>query len=466
MVIRTFLDKNNTIVYNNLINTARNPVTELFYGGEDTSNMYSRFLLHFDETKLVSLYNDGTFTDLTKLQHILKFTNTGTFDQGLINRTYESKDRTCSFDLIVFKISQDWDEGVGYDFANCNPVAGDTAISSMPSNWSYAQTGINWINGNGVYSGSPSGITITSQHFDIGNENLEVDISSYVNGILTGDTNYGLGIAYANSLELTNTSNLQYVGFFTRHTQTFYEPYVETIYSNYIQDDRNNFFLDKPNKLYLYVNTGGKPTNLDVLPSVDIYDQNEELYSAITQVTQVTKGVYSIDLLIPTTSTITDDYIFSDVWTGILINGIARPDITLSFELMDSMKYYNIGDTVLLSDRVAVSVAGINSRERIVAGDIRKVIVSTRAPYTIDQTKMVSSLKYRLYVKEGRNEVTVTDFEQVEIASNYNYFLLDTGSLLPNDYFLDIQVECNQEVSTLKNVINFTIVSDSNYRIN
>jgi hypothetical protein len=53
---------------------------------------------------------------------------------------------------------------------------------------------------------------------------------------------------------------------FTNNTQTFYEPYIETKYDNHIIDDRNNFILDKLNKLYLYVNVGGNPTNLDALP--------------------------------------------------------------------------------------------------------------------------------------------------------------------------------------------------------
>ena len=44
MVIRTFFDKNNTIVKNQLVNTGLNPVTELFYGDSFGSEKYSRFL--------------------------------------------------------------------------------------------------------------------------------------------------------------------------------------------------------------------------------------------------------------------------------------------------------------------------------------------------------------------------------------------------------------------------------------
>ena len=103
MVIRTYFDKNNTIVKNSNVNTGLNPVTELFYGGDVGSEQYSRFLFHFDETRIKSLYTGGTFTDLTKLKHTLRLTNTASFDTDLLNGTMGTKDRATSFDLIVFK---------------------------------------------------------------------------------------------------------------------------------------------------------------------------------------------------------------------------------------------------------------------------------------------------------------------------------------------------------------------------
>lgn len=462
MVIRTFFDKNNTIIRNNNLNTGLNPVTELVYGGADGENTYTRFLFHFDETRLVNYYNDSTFVDLSKLKHTLKLTNTASFDKGLLNGTMGTKARASSFDLIVFTINQSWDEGVGYDYENNQLLLGDFALSQSPSNWVNASTGIEWANGSGVYSGSPSGITIATQHFDAGNENIEVDITEYVNGILTGNTNYGLGIAYARPFEITSTRELQYVGFFTRHTQTFYEPYVETVYENTIKDDRNNFFIDKPNKLYLYVNLAGNPTNLDYLPSADIYDQDGNLYDSYTPY-QVTKGVYAFDVLIPSTDT-ESGYIFNDVWSNISINGVSRPDITLDIELRDAFQYYNIGSADSLPKKVAVSISGIYNQDKIKRGDIKKVIVSTRIPYTVEQTQYISNLKYRLYVKEGKNELTVIDYQEIDIVTNNSYFLLDTASLIPNTYYLDVLVESNLEITTLKNVINFDIVSESNLR--
>lgn len=465
MVIRTYFDKNNTIVYNSNVNTGLNPVTELFYGGAVGEEKYSRFLFHFDESRIKSLYTGGTFTDITKLKHTLKMTNTGAFDTDLLNGTMGGKDRACSFDLILFKIDQFWDNGVGYDYDICNYIAGECAFSNQASNWINAQTGINWSGGTGVYSGSSSGITVTMQHFDKGNENLEMDITDFVNGLLTGDTNYGLGIAYARPYELMNTTTPQYVGFFTNNTQTFYEPFVETVYDNHITDDRNNFYLDKPNKLYLYVNLAGNPTNLDTLPSVVIYDNDENIFSAYTPtaVTHVTKGVYSIDIQVPYNGD-NEGVMYTDLWTGITINGVTRPNIELTFVTKDSMGYYNIGNNDMLPRRVAVNVSGIQNREKIKRGDVRRVTVSARIPFTVEQTTDITDLKYRLWVHEGVSEYTVIDFQPIEMANNYYYFLLDTASLIPNMYYLDVLATSSEEVTTLKNVLQFEIVNQVDLR--
>jgi hypothetical protein len=460
MVIRTFFDKNNTIVSSQNVNTGLNPVAELFYGGANGLERYTRFLFHFDETRLKDLYTGGTYTDLTKLKHTLRLTNTASFDTGLLNGTMESKKRASSFDLITFKVNQPWDNGVGYDYEVPIILDGYGAYNNAASNWVEAQTGVAWDNGNGVYSGSPSGITVSTQHFDKGNENLEMDITDYVNGVLTGDTNHGLGIAFARGFEQMNNGILQYVGFFTNNTQTFYEPFIETIYNNHITDDRNNFILDKPNKLYLYVNVAGNPVNLDIKPGVNV-----GTYSAYTpsQVNHVSKGVYSIDLLVDS-ATGTPDTIWEDTWTGITLNGVSRPDITMDFVLKDSMDYYNLGSNAMLPKKVAVTIGGLQNKEKIKRGDIRKVIVSARIPYTVEQTQYIDGLKYRLYVTEGNAELTVIDFEPVEMANNYYYFLLDTESLIPNTYYDDILATSNLEVTTLKNVVTFDIVNQVDLR--
>jgi hypothetical protein len=478
MVIRTYFDRNNTIILDGYAHTGRNPVSELYYGGGSTNKSYSRFLFHFDETRLKNLHNGGTFPNLGLLKHTLIMTNTGAFDLNLLGRdTPYGKQRASSFDLVVFKLPQNWDEGVGYDYNIDVPLqepsyqntngAGITVYSTNPSNWTYAQTNLPWNNGPGTYTGSPTPIMVGTQHFEQGNENLEIDITDIVNTYLTGATNYGLGIAFPDSYEQTVTTDYQAVGFFTRHTQTFYEPYVETTYSCHIKDDRTDFYLDKPNRIYLYVNINGTPTNLDELPTVNVYDNCGTIISSYTQndIAHCTKGVYYIDLLVQTGGNNEPGVIINDIWGNIKVNGINRPDIELSVELKDSLDYYNIGDADDLPKKVGFNISGINHNEKIKRGDIRKVLVSTRIPYTVNQTQKIDRLDYRLYVKEGKNEFTVIDYQPLEMTPNTNYFLLDTASLIPNTYYLDVKYESNLEVSTNREVLKFDIISQVELRI-
>jgi hypothetical protein len=467
MIIRTFFDKNNTIQYNDFTNTGLNPVAELFYGGDAENTKYSRLLFYFDESRMKNFYTGGTMPDLSKMTHTLNITNTSAFDKELLNQeTSDGKDRASSFDLSLFRVNQSWDEGTGYDYLQAKFIGGVSNTSSIrASNWFEAQNNTNWSDGSGTYSGTASGVTIQTIHFDKGNEHIELDITDVVNDYLSGGSiNYGLGLAFSRIFEETPSDNYQYVGFFTRHTQTFFEPYIETRYNEQILDDRNKFYLDKPNKLYLYVNLGGKPTNLDSNPGVIISDGDGNIVSAITSTTHVTKGVYCVDLLLSETNAITPDLMFTDTWTGLTINGLNRPDVELDFILKDSSCYYNIGDNDELPTRFGFSITGVKKDERIVRGDIRRIGISARIPYTIDQQQLLDTLQYRLYVKEGKGEVTVIDYADVHRTPYGNYFLLDTDSLIPQTYYLDIKAISNNEVTISKGTINFDIVSVVKYK--
>ena len=155
-----------------------------------------------------------------------------------------------------------------------------------------------------------------------------------------------------------------------------------------------------------------------------MFDENGNLILIYgpSQVNHETKGVYSIDILVPTTANNVET-MYNDVWQNVTINGVTRPDVTLDFVVKDSFEYYNMnGDS--LPKKVGVSIAGLQNMEKIKRGDIRKVLVSARIPYTVEQSQSINNLKYRLYVSEGSAELTVIDFQPVEMAVNNYYFLL------------------------------------------
>lgn len=469
MVIRTYFDKNNTIIENQYTNTGLNPITELLYGGRQTAqtnNVYSRFLLHFDLTSLIAEYNSGNLGNLSQVSHKIKMTNTQAFEADLKGKmTFDDKRRASSFDLVIWKLNQDWDEGNGYDYKCFNILnsSGCEAYVETYSNWFYSKNFTTWSQ-NGTYSGNTSGITITTQHFDHGNENLEMDITSVINSMITGGTqNYGFAIAFSNVYEQTQTTDLNYVGFFTRHTQTYYEPYLETNYQSYILDDRNLFYTDKTNRLYLYTNLGNNPTNLDSTPSVTILDNDGNTYLTIPSsgVTRQFKGVYYVEFSVPS-SGYTDCVTFQDVWSNISINGISRPNVTLEFALKEGNEYFNFGDADGEPKQYGFSMSGIKREEKIKRGDIRKVLVSARIPYTVDRKQVIDGLKYRLYVKQGTAEVNVIDWDDVNRTNNQNYFLLDTSWMIPNTYYLDLKLYSNQEVVDYPQIMKFYIVNQVN----
>ena len=248
MDIKTYLDKTNTIIYNSKINTGQNPICELCYG-----DGYTRVLIHFDTNKIQKLVNDKTFSDKTKIKHILKLTNCWQLQpiyQNIVFNANNSttKERTSSFDIELIKMEEEWDAGIGNDFTSNGLNNKNYVISENGSNWYNAKSNIPWIMGNGGISGETN--VIATQHFDLGNENIEIDITEEVNSIIfSGQTNFGYMIKFPNLFEQTKTQNLQYVGFITNNSYSIYMPYLETIYDENIIDDRNEFYLNKTNKL-------------------------------------------------------------------------------------------------------------------------------------------------------------------------------------------------------------------------
>ena len=105
----------------------------------------------------------------------------------------------------------------------------------------------------------------------------------------------------------------QYVGFFTQHTNSFFEPYVETRYDEYIKDDRTNFYLDKDNKLYFYASVSGSNVNLDELPTCTI----EGCQKAVKQ---ASKGIYYIDINL-SSEDYEEDVMLYDIWDNIKYKG-------------------------------------------------------------------------------------------------------------------------------------------------
>jgi len=352
----SYFSRNNTIVYSGFTNTGRNPIIELYYGDGNVKDPYgfTRCIFDIDLTELIEKYQAGIISrDCNdNITHTLRMTNTSSFNRDFLNKeTSEEKERATSFDLILWRIPyvnfnednpQYWDEGVGYDFVDNDIVPEDRNYSIRPSNWFQRQTIYDWEQ-QGIYDNTNNGVfpynaldIVAIQHFEFGNEDIEFDMTNEINEILNGTyvNPVGWGISYLPQLELlSGTTKAYYTGFFSRHTQTFYEPRLETVYDDLILDNRNDFTLGKTNKLYLYSYEDGNFMNLDETPLVTIKDQNGVAIPGLTNLPSClrTQGVYEVT--IPPLIGFPTNCLLTDTWSNIILNGFSLPNVINEFVL-------------------------------------------------------------------------------------------------------------------------------------
>jgi len=480
----SYFSKNNTIISNSLTNTGRNPVTELFYGSIITSkypNDYSRFIFDLDLSLLEEKISNGIITTgcTDVMTHTLRMVNTSFFEDFLNERTSQERLRATSFDLILFRIPymnldpnqpQYWDEGVGYDFADFlyEFSSVDKNFSERPSNWSGRTTIDNWEQP-GLYDNQNMGVMpfsaltiVDIQHFQFGNENIAFDMTNEINGILNGSIENvtGWGIAFKPQVEnLTGLTDVYEVQFFTRHTQTFYEPYLETNYNDLIEDDRNNFSIGNVNKLYLYLYDNGNPINLDETPIVDILDSSGSVIPGMSGITtcQRTQGVYEV--VIPAIIGLKTPCTLTDKWYNLKLNGFTIPTIYNDFTLKPFKSSIQIGTDSIDPKIYGFDYYGIKQDEKILNTDVRKVGVVIKQAYSTQKLLQNVDAFYRIYVREGQTEVQVQDWTKINRTPNEYYFIFDTRDKIPNEYFIDIKVENGGEINTYKRQIKFQIVN-------
>jgi len=457
---RSYFEKNNTIIKGSQVNTAKNPTTEIFYGSS-----FSKFLFKVDFTDLKNKVNSGELVVDSNTRHTLHLTNTIFGDEGLKgeNRT-TGRDRTSSFDLIVFSLGQYWDEGLGFDYEDSSYdfVNGNRTFDERPSNWFYRTTLNQWPTA-GVFDDSPtviSGYTGNKIHMDNGNENIDFDITEYVNGIISGNTNHGLGLTFAVVYQYLTPDRDQSVAFFTKYTQTFFEPYVDSHFEDTIMDNRNDFVEKIEQNLYLYVTKGTNFYNLDSNPTVDILNSDGAVITGLSGLTTtlIRKGIYKVTFTI-TTPECDGKKFFTDHWKGVILDGnTISGGIRQKFIPKPYTAGFTIGENQTELQRYAIQFFGIKQNEKIIRGEIRKVVVTFKS-IDIPKTVLLDEVYYRIYIEEGKTQVIVHDWTLLD-KTNENSFQLDSSYLIPRQYFLQIKGKTHTEEIHYKESINFEIVSE------
>ena len=105
------------------------------------------------------------------------------------------------------------------------------------------------------------------------------------------------------------------------------------------------------------------------------------------------------------------------------------------------------------------TVDQILQNEQILNTDIRKVGVTIKKAYTGQVLLQDVSAFYRVYVREGTTEVLVQDWTPINRTPNEYYFIFDMRDKIPNQYYVDIQVNTSGEKDTYKRQLTFNIVN-------
>lgn len=459
MVTRTFLSKSNTIVKDSKENLGLNPISILTYGKRT-----SRCLLYFEIENIKKLIEEEGY-NAKDLKHVLKMTNCGSVDFFGKFKDYE---RTSSFNLVLYRMPLLWDEGVGFDETGDYWITGKKAYSENGSNWYQAYNGVKWEGisnesgqtcTDGVFStdyldqeyvnylNGHESIVVGEQHFDHGNENLSIDITSYINSCLDGRPNCGLLLVFDPMLENKKAENTQYVGFFNGHTNTIFAPVVETrLATGYEKDDSSDFKRNKINKIFLNVNQA-----LDELPICKFSFDPDFETSVLPEVHKINSFKYYVEA-----QCTTNDKMFYVKWSNIKVGGIQMDDIEQDITVKPNSVQMGAAIT---SQQFEPSLCWVNDNADMIQGERKAVGVEFRTPYA-SQIFYPEYAYYKIYVKDGKKDVDIIEWDSIDLISPISAFLINTAELLPAKYYVDIKAVNKGEIRIFKDALHFNIVSN------
>jgi len=253
-----------------------------------------------------------------------------------------SKTVPRDYKLVVYPVSQSWQEGEGLDLENYS----DVTNGNPGSNWLSASNTSAWIKPGGDYITTNTNL-IYEQTFKNGIEDLEVNITPLVESWISGTVqNYGVGVFLSSSYEayfsgsagansgsvLNNTNGAKesyYTKrFFARGTQYYFKkPFIEARWDSTTRDHRSDFYFssslapaaDNLNTIYIYNFIRGRLTNIPSIGTgklcVSLFSGSAandspsgsalSLYNGKTALTggYVSTGIYSCSVGIVSSST-------------------------------------------------------------------------------------------------------------------------------------------------------------------
>lgn len=462
MRYRIYPSKSNTIAsgFFEDFNSAYNPGVILWYGGSSTRQSVSRHLVQFDLTELRQKLSSKEINSDFISSYRLKYKNVVP-DGKLLDSDFEfsklNKKIATSFDLISFPINKPWDEGRGYDLIQTEYIqisAGDTNLTGY-SNWNRATQLVDW-DEPGVFE-NPTANTSTwsTQHFDRGDEDIDMDITDIVNNWLySGVTNNGLAISFARPYESITGSTRYLTRYYSEKTNSAFKPYLEVVYDDQvIEDQRNVVTNNSTSRVFLHLFSGNTSANYFSAGTVDIKDMSgNNIITGLTP-TQLTKGSYYVDFLL-TGATKNERY--KDVWNDVTFQpGIDKQTFEQTFQIKGSL-YTNTPRDV---NEYVVETYGISNNEILKKGELVRVYADARMEYSTQSPNTNYGLEYRMTLNNVTEVIpwSKSNYMFIDNCSKF-FFDIDTTWLLENqNYQIELRINDLGTKKVLSEKIYFSV---------
>ena len=225
-----------------------------------------------------------------------------------------------NFSLEAWLIDEDWHEGHGLDMESYKDVGEANWINRKGNNTTWTTPGA-------LPDGSLNPIGTAS--FDLGTEDLEIDITSHVQSQWNGEPINAFLIKFPSSDtddSGTATPNFYTKKFFSRSSEFFFKrPVIEVRRQDAIEDNRGNFYkassglsaTDNQRKLYFYNSVNGVRKSLELGGStlaVRLYQDSTyttafspDLFATADE-TATGSGIYVATVTVPEATALTKVY--------------------------------------------------------------------------------------------------------------------------------------------------------------
>jgi hypothetical protein len=454
-------------------NTGKASTLDLFKITSSGSIELSRALLKFDYSDIQNKFLSGT-VDI----------NSDSFKCKLkLFNVSGGQSLPANFNLRIMPLSKSFDEGLGRDvikYADVDVVNFLTAsVNPTLSTWVSGGAGASGSVGENVDILEDFKIT---QFFQIGNEDLEVDITRIISSSITNQIeNHGLMISYD-----VNHEEDQKTYFVKRFaSKEAYDiskhPFVSMEFDDTIADELKNITFNNSVKTFLYNNKPGSFNYINLMSGSsevsgsnclkfileidhDFITGSFEFSGSQFQQNGIFKpGIYVSDFVLNEDSNLnkiiesTGSVRFLPKWTS--------NDSSITYKSLDVItfernSFINIEDVIF----------NLNNKSNYYSDEIVKIYLDVfklnsslklvKLPRE-DSGIIISGLKYS--IRDIQNNFVIIDFSSGTKLSNdfsRHYFMLDMSNLIPSrSYVVDLSYEDEIHKRIFRNISNsFTVL--------